>query len=338
MKEVSTKYDTVLLAGDTGASRTICGRNKSFLEINGIPLLLYVLKALEKAERVNRICVIGPHDNLLKAFEDHHSFLEHSKDITICQQGESLFSNAWKSFLHLYPEAQELTSGDTQQAEKTIFYLSGDIPLVTPLEIDTFLTLCDTDQYDYFLGAAPAENLRNFYPQKGLPGIKTNFFHIKEGRFRQNNLQLVKPLKVTNRHYIQKVYDYRYQKDLSNIVKLAFEFLKGHVGWDGFLCYVVLHWHQFLSRIHLNPLTLPTRKVLPRSFIESCISRVLGTRFATTISPFVGAVLDIDNEKDYTTMCTMFSSWQHYLQERETAFKKAKHAVPLPSRSNNNAA
>jgi hypothetical protein len=65
---------------------------------------------------------------------------------------------------------------------------------------------------------------------------------------------------------------------------------------------------------------------------------VLGTRFATTISPFVGAVLDIDNEKDYTTMCTMFSSWQHYLQERETAFKKAKHAVPLPSRSNNNAA
>ena len=92
MKKVSTQFDTVLLAGDTGASRTICGRNKSFLEINGIPLLLYVLKALEKAERVNRICIIGPHDNLLKALDDHNSFLEHTKDITICQQDESLFS------------------------------------------------------------------------------------------------------------------------------------------------------------------------------------------------------------------------------------------------------
>jgi hypothetical protein len=88
----------------------------------------------------------------------------------------------------------------------------------------------------------------------------------------------------------------------------------------------------------MNPLTLPTRKVLPRSFIESCISRVLGTRFATTISPLVGGVLDIDNEKDYTTMCTMFSSWQHYLQGRETAFKTAKQAVPVSSLSDNNAA
>jgi hypothetical protein len=338
MKKPPTKYDTVLLAGDTGTSRTICGSNKSFLEINDIPLLLYVLKALEKAERVNRICIIGPHDNLLKVLEDHHSFLEHTKAITICQQDESLFSNAWKSFLHLNPEAQELTSVNTQQAEKTVFYLSGDIPLVTPFEIDTFLALCEIDKYDYFLGIAPAENLRYFYPQRGNPGIKTNFFHIKEGRFRQNNLHLVKPLKVTNRHYIQKVYDYRYQKDLSNIVKLAFEFFKNHVGWDGFLCYMLLHWHQFLSRIHMNPLTLPTRKVLPRSFIENCISRVLGTRFEITVSPFVGAVLDIDNEKDYSTMCTMFSSWQHYLQERETAFKTAQHSVTSPSLSKNNAA
>lgn len=338
MEKVIPRYDAVLLAGDTGASRTICGRNKSFLEIDGIPLLLYVLKALEKAERVNRICLIGPYDNLLKALDDHHNLLAQTKAITVCPQGESLFSNAWKSFLHLNPEAEELPPAGSQLAEKTVFYLSGDIPLVTPVEIDAFLSLCDPERYDYFLGLALAENLRSFYPQRGTPGIKTNFFHIKEGRFRQNNLHLVKPLKVTNRHYIQKVYDYRYQKDLSNILKLAYEFIKVHVGWDGFLCYLLLHWHQFLSRIHMNPLTLPTRKVLPRSFIESCISRVLGTRFATTISPFVGAVLDIDNEKDYTTMCTMFSSWQRYLQEQETAFKAAGHPLQHASRPSNNAA
>ncbi len=56
--------DAVLLAGDRGASRTVCGRNKSFLHINGIPLFMYVLRALEGAELVDRICIIGPDEQI----------------------------------------------------------------------------------------------------------------------------------------------------------------------------------------------------------------------------------------------------------------------------------
>ena len=321
MEKDIQQFDTVLLAGDTGASRMVCNTNKSFLTINGIPLLVYVLRALEKAERVNRICVIGPHERVTRTLQEHHDFLEHTKEVTLCEQGESLFANAWKSFLHLNPDVEETDANENGSSEKAVFYVSGDIPLVTPFEIDTFISLCDTDHYDYFLGIAPAENLKYFYPQKGKPGIKTNFFHIKEGRYRQNNFQLVKPLKVTNRNYVQKVYDYRYQRDLRNILKLACEFIKHHVGLEGFMCYALLHWHQFLSQIHLNPLTLPTRTLLPLSFIDKCIARVLGTRFTTTVTPFVGAVLDIDNERDYKTMCAMFSSWQHHLKEKEEAVK-----------------
>ena len=338
MEKVTRQFDTVLLAGDTGASRMVCNTNKSFLTISEVPLLLYVLRALEKAETINRICVIGPHDRVSKALEDHQSFLEHKKEITVCEQGESLFANAWKAFLHLNPEVPDVPPADTSLSEKAVFYVSGDIPLVTPFEIDTFISLCDTDCYDYFLGIAPAEKLNHFYPQKGTPGIKTNFFHIKEGRYRQNNLHLVKPLKVTNRHYIQKVYDYRYQRDLSNILKLAFEFLNHHVGFKGFGCYALLHWHQFLSQIHLNPLTLPTRALLPLSFIDGCISKVLGTRFTTTITPLVGAVLDIDNERDYKTMGAMLQSWQYYLKECEEAIKSGRQSVQPPSLSGNNAA
>ena len=338
MEQGTKQFDAVLLAGDTGASRMVCNSNKSFLTIDEVPLLMYVLRALEKAETVNRICIIGPQDKVVKALEDHHGFLDHKKEITVCAQDETLFANAWKAFLHLHPEAQGVEPENTGPAEKAVFYVSGDIPLVTSLEIDTFISLCDTDRYDYFLGIAPAENLNYFYPQKGRPGIKTNFFHIKEGRYRQNNFQLVKPLKVTNRHYIQKVYDYRYQRDMSNILKLACEFINHHVGLKGFGCYALLHWHQFLSQIHLNPLTMPTRALLPHSFINSCISRVLGTRFTTTVTPFVGAVLDIDNERDYKTMCTMFSSWQHYLKQREEAVKTGKQSSQPPSLSGNNAA
>ncbi|KPJ56412.1 MAG: hypothetical protein AMJ42_05365 [Deltaproteobacteria bacterium DG_8] len=338
MENLNAKYDTILLAGDTGASRKVCGMNKAFLEINGIPLFLYVLKTLERTEKVNRICLIGPKEKLIQAIEDHNRFLEIKKDITVLEQGESLFSNAWKSFLHLYPEAQETTSIKPIQSEKAILYIPGDIPLVTPFEIDTFINLCEIDKYDYFLGITPAESLNYFYPRKGKPGMKTNYFHIKEGKYRQNNLHLVKPLKVKNKEYVQKVYDYRYQRDLSNIIKLAFEFLRVYVGLEGFWCYGLLHWNQFLSRLYLDPLTLPTRKLIPLSFIERCISRVLGTRFTTIISPLPGAVLDLDNEKDYKTMCKMFSIWQNYQHQSEETLKEKYNHTPASSLSKHNAA
>ena len=336
MENLKVKYDTIILAGDTRASRKVCGINKVFLEINGIPLFLYVLKALERAEKVNRICLVGPKERLIQIIKKYQGFLENKKEFIVLGQSESLFSNAWESFLLLHPEAQEITSIKSIQSEKAVLYIPGDIPMITPFEIDTFINMCEIDKYDYFLGITPAESLHYFYPRKGKPGIKTNYFHIKEGKYRHNNLHLVKPLKIQNKEYVQKVYDYRYQRDLSNIIKLAFEFLKIHVGLEGFWCYGLLHWNQFLSRIYLDPLTLPTRKLLPLSFIESCISRVLGTRFTTIISPSAGAVLDIDNKKDYKTMYKMFSLWQNYQYQSEGTLKEKDnhtHASPLSRHS-----
>ncbi len=338
MKSYTVKYDTILLAGDTGASRKVCGRNKSFLEIDGVPLFLYVLKSLEKAENINRICLVGPKERLNQAIENHQKFLENTNDVTILEQGESLYSNAWESFLHLYPEAREVASNKSVDIEKAVLCVPGDIPLVTPLEIDTFINLCEVDRYDYFLGIAPAESLRCFHPQKGRPGIKTNYFYLKEGKYRQNNLHLIKPLKVKNRHYIQKVYDCRYQRGLKNIIKMATEFIKVHVGLEGFWCYCLLHWNQLLSRIHLDPLTLPTRKLLPLSFIESCVSRVLGTRFTSVVSSSAGAVLDIDNEKDYRIMCEMFSHWKNYQHQKEETLKTKYEQIHLNSVSRHDAA
>jgi len=321
--------DAVLLAGDRGASRTVCGSNKSFLHINGIPLFIYVLRALEQAELIKRICIVGPYRQIEQALNEHREPPPRGKTLLLCEQGESLFHNVWNSFLQIAPEARSDSEPSPAVREKSVLYISGDVPLVTPFEIDSFLSSCDRSRYDYFLGIAAAENLTFCRPRLGTPGISTHFFHLKEGKFRQNNLHVVKPFKVTNRSYIQKVYDFRYQRDLRNILRLAREFLKVHVGWQGFWCYGLLHWHQFLSRIHLNPLTVPTRFLLPRSFIEGCVSRVLGTRFVTTVTPLVGAVLDIDNERDYRAMCAMFPTWQRYLADREARIRNAQeHLVP----------
>jgi GTP:adenosylcobinamide-phosphate guanylyltransferase len=315
------RFDAVLLAGDRGESRTVCGMNKSFLQVNGVPLFIYVLKALETAELVDRICIIGPYPQIDAALHEHYGQHSRNNQLILCEQDESLFHNVWKSFLTLAPEARSVTSPSHPVNEKSILYIPGDVPLVTSYEIDSFIRSCDCMRHDYFLGIASAESLRFFRPRLGTPGISTHYFHIKEGKYRQNNLHLVKPLKVENRSYIQKVYDFRYQRDLRNILRLAREFLKVHVGWQGFWCYGLLHWHQFLSRIHLNVLTLPTRFLLPRPFIEECVSRVLGTRFVTRVTPLAGAVLDVDNERDYRAMGEMFSTWQRYLTDQEACLR-----------------
>ncbi|MCK5187124.1 MAG: hypothetical protein KAR43_08320, partial [Deltaproteobacteria bacterium] len=103
-------------------------------------------------------------------------------------------------------------------------------------------------------------------------------------------------------------------------------FIKVHVGLQGFWCYGLLHWHQLLSRMHLNPLTLPTRKLLPLSLVERCVSSILGTRFTTVTSPLAGTVLDIDNENDFKAMCEMFVDWQDYQSQRNKMFKE-KHTL-----------
>jgi len=326
MEKDKKKYDSIILLGDTGASRQVYGTNKALLKINGIPSFIYVLKALGKAEKVDRICLIGPKEKITQAIENHSHLPDDKKEIIVLEQGSTLFSNAWKSFLYLYPEAKESTSITSSQSEKAVLYIPGDVPLTTPFEIDTFLNLCEVDIYDYFQGFTPAESLYYFYPQKGKLGITSNYFYAREGKYRHNNLHLVKPLKVANREYIQKVYDFRYQRDFSNIAKLAIEFIKAHVGLQGFWCYGLLHWHQLLSRMHLSPLTVPTRKLLPLSLVERCVSSILGTRFTTVTSPLAGTVLDIDNENDFQAMCEMFVDWQDYQSKMNELFKE-KHTL-----------
>ena len=191
--------DAVLLAGDRGASRTVCGSNKSFLPVNGIPLFIHVLRALGRSELVRRICVVGPYAQLEQELSEHRQLPATDKALILCDQGDSLFHNVWNAFLQLSPEARAGGEPAPALRETAVLYISGDVPLVTPMEIDCFLRSCDRSRYDYFLGIAAAEHLTFCRPRLGTPGISTHFFHIKEGKFRQNNLHLVKPLKVTNR-------------------------------------------------------------------------------------------------------------------------------------------
>src|SRR6266568_3881506 len=101
--------------------------------------------------------------------------------------------------------------------------MPGDIPLATPAEIDAFVDGCDLARYDYCLGLSTEDVLQAYYPQDGCPGIQMAYFTLRDLRARQNNLHLVKPLRLGNRHYIQKMYNFRYQREWRNIMRMIWE-------------------------------------------------------------------------------------------------------------------
>lgn len=307
--------DAAILIGDRGRSYPVRGQNKNFLEIEGMPLFIHVVRALEQARSLSLLFVVGDKRRIEHTLEKHRSALINPHRVIALEQRNNLFANAVSAF----EKASELGGGKSEACgprfqEKTMLYLPGDMPLVTPHEIDEFLEKCDPERFDYCAGVTPEESLRPFYPCAGSRGIRMAYFHVRQGKYRQSNLHLVKPMKVAHRHYIQKMYDYRYQKQPVNVAKLLWEFLRTNVGGKGIYCYLVLHWNLLLARLGLGFLTGVFRRLVSIETVEEAIGQLLGCRFKIVETQMPGAALDVDNEKDYETLKYMFTRW-HVHQE-----------------------
>lgn len=303
--------DAAILIGDRGRSYPVRGQNKNFLEIEGLPLFIHVLRAIEQARSLRLLFVVGDKRRIEHALDTHRSAISSPHRIIALEQRNNLFANT----LCAFERASELSGNKSEVRgphlyEKTMLYLPGDMPLVTHHEIDEFLEKCDPAFYDYFAGVTPEESLRPFYPCEGNRGIKMAYFHVRQGKYRQNNLHLVKPLKVAHRHYIQKMYDYRYQKQPVNVARLLWEFFRTNVGSKGISCYLVLHWNLLLARLGLGFLTGVFRRLVSIESLEEAIEQLLGCRFKIVETQMPGAALDVDNDKDYETLKLMFPRWR----------------------------
>ena len=106
--------------------------------------------------------------------------------------------------------------------DQAMLIVPCDAPLMTPQEVEYFISHANMENYDHVLGLVSQKQLKYFYPQEGKPGIKMAYLHIKEDSFRINNLHLVKPLRIENREYIQKMYQYRYQRNFKNLSTFCF--------------------------------------------------------------------------------------------------------------------
>lgn len=314
MAPTSSPLDVIVTAGDRTASRPVLGESKAFLPLNGVPLLNYVISALERAQCTGRIFVVGDTARLAAALAVPHSPVRGLRPVHLLEQGNTLYENAWNAFLTTLPgytpETDWRSYLDTPAVDKAVLVVPGDIPLAIPEEIDAFVAGCDLTHYDYCLGMSSEAVLQAYYPQADRPGIQMAYFTMRDLRARQNNLHLVKPLRLGNRHYIQKVYEFRYQREWRNILRVIWELCRAQNGSLRVAAYFLcLHAARTLTTLGLQHLRLLRPLFLELPVVASVFSQLLQTRFTAVLTPYGGCTLDVDNAEHYAAICANFPQW-----------------------------
>jgi molybdopterin-guanine dinucleotide biosynthesis protein A len=327
----AVSLDAIVMAGDREASRPVKGSNKALLEIHGIPLVGYVVSALERSRYVSRIFVVGPKKEITEALEKRPRQAETQKPVLVVEQWNTLVENAWNTFLKTLKEGQgpePLPDERTLRArykDKVALVVGADIPLLTPYEVDEFIEGSDLERYDFLLGMTPREALEPYYPTKDRPGIKLAYFALKDSLERQNNLHLVRFFAVGNRDYVEKMYRHRYQRRWKNIVRLAWTILRipEMRPWM-VLSFLLLHLARILEGLGLSRLRAMVARFLDRRRLEEAVSQILKTRFASVRTHYGGAALDVDNEEHLRCIEANFDLWQRFQQERYEARRKGE--------------
>ncbi len=313
------KFDAILVAGQGESSYKVYHQHKAFLKLDGKSIICHVLSALQQVRSIGEIYIVGSVDRLREALAEEKTDLKFPKPIHLVEQKSNLYENIWHTFLQTIPEqiaADEMEN--SQYGDKAVLIVPCDSPLLTAHEVEHFITHCDIDNYDHILGLTSRQNLEPFYPRDGKPGIKMAYLHLKENSFRINNLHLVKPVRIANRQYIQKMYQYRYQRNFKNLILFGLS-LFGKDKIKHYQYYVGLQLCLFFASLGMESLVRLFRRMTPKKDLERSISTIMKTRFMGLEVPFPGAALDIDNDRDYEAMKVRFDEWREFLSHPENS-------------------
>jgi len=313
------RFPAVVTAGDRGAAKAVYGQSKGYLEIEGRPLLAHVVAALQRVPEVSEVWVVGDEERLRAVFASQALRRELCKPLHLVPQLRNLYENAWGAYRRLLPGAGE--SGRDPEAadlDTAVLYLSADLPFATPQEISAFVRQASQLDCGYALGLVTEASMLGFLPgAPGEPGIRMASFNLREGRFRQSNLHLVKPARIINRHYIEEMYRNRFQRELGSIVALAWRLLTSERGGlRVFYYFLLMHFAGVADRRGLQWLADALRRFVPLARIEAGCSDLLRTSFRLVVTQAGGAAIDIDNEHDYDVAKLRFAEWSKAQSER----------------------
>jgi GTP:adenosylcobinamide-phosphate guanylyltransferase len=303
-----------VLAGDRGERHQVGGMNKALLTLEGRPLMIYVLSALDQVRSIDRIYVIGPQKEIMRAIEQALPYVLFTKKIEVLPQKESLVENILSAYAYSLPGYRKgADPRHLPNADEPALFLPADIPLVTTSEIEAFIAGSDMEKYDYCLGVTPQEALVPFYPKGEKPGISLPYLYLKDKVYRMNNLHLGRPYRIGMAEYVQEMYDHRHQRYTGNRLRIAYKILKRPRGLRGLLLYLLAQGGVFSTKAGLASVASLFRKPLSLDAVEKEVSAFLQTRFKSVETRIGGAALDVDDEKGYRTISLLFREWQTYL-------------------------
>jgi len=309
------KYDTILVAGENEDSHNVCNQYKALLKLNDRYCIQYVIEALQNSASVRDIYIVGPKNKLMTALKDAQIDFTQPKKIQILEQKSSLLENIWYAYLKSLPPLDGLEDAEIAAlVNKAVLVVPCDSPLITTHEVEHFIANCDLNLHDYILGLTPEKNMQYFYPSGNRPGIKMAYMHMKEKNYRINNLHMVRPAKVEHRIHINKMYEYRYQKQILNVIFLIIYLLRFQK-LKNFKLLLGLQFSLLSAKLDLPWFTAIFKRWVPRKELERAISQLLNTRFTSQEIMLPGAALDVDNDENYETLKSEFERWRSYLAE-----------------------
>ncbi len=315
------KVNAILLAGDRRASVQVKDDNKAFLLLKNEPLLIHILRALKQSKFVQNIVVVGSADRISEVLEQHANHLSGDGEIRMVEQRDNMIDNfkvGYVSTLGL-PNPNPTTFArlrGPEHDETPVLVVPCDIPLLTPWEVDEFITQSNMHETDYSIGITSEKILSYYHPTEKHPGIQMIYFHLREDLWRQNNLHLVKPLKFEHLDYVEKMYEWRYQTHLFNVLRMMFSLLL--VSWrfmTAIRVFVLLQLSLYYDR-HGHPnLSKSIRMRAPLETFQRGVSNILGARTQLTYTHLGGAALDVDHDENLDTMETMYDDWMAHQQD-----------------------
>src|SRR5205809_2830273 len=101
---MSQNLDVIVTAGDRDASRPVLGDNKAFLPLAGVPIINYVLRAVDQARYTARIFVVGDTARLAAALAVPPTPWCGTHPLYLLEQRNTLYENIWHAFLHTLPD------------------------------------------------------------------------------------------------------------------------------------------------------------------------------------------------------------------------------------------
>jgi GTP:adenosylcobinamide-phosphate guanylyltransferase len=321
----------VVAAGDRGAAKAIHGESKAFLELEGRALVAHVVATLQRVPEVSEVWVVGDGARLEAALRPELD-AELTKPLHILPQFDDLLANLWESYRRLLPgagpEGRDPASPEDEQL--SVLYLSGDLPFATPQEVSSFVQRARALPCDYALGLCSEEPMELFHADSPVaPGIHMASFNLREDRYRQNNLHLVRPALLANRSSIEDMYRNRHQKELSQILKLAWGLLRREGGGLAVIWYFALmHVAGLADRRGRRGIANAIRRWIPIARVERGCSALLGTRFRFCVTDVGGCALDLDTEEDFDIAKLRFREWRESQEQRAEALHGP---LPLPA-------